>query len=610
MKRIGKEYYSLAPVIAFLAIFVLFVHRAHAQGPNAPVHLATDWSHRHLVFSTPSSLLEGFRWSGSPRYVQQWVRRNAKRRHDGHLWTPDDMNRDWSQSLGTAGATVGAGQYPAKYSFDATTDSCTNDFVVFNTSLPGAAGPSGQASVIAFSNLYTGCGGTIPSVLWAYDTGGTASTSVTLSGDGKQVAFVQTEGGVATLVLLKWASSASETVTAPLVLSNTAVGSYRGCTAPCMTTITFKATTTTDPTPTDTYSAPFYDFTPGSDTLYVGDDAGFLHQFTGVFAGATPAETTSTWPIQAASAQLSSPVYDSGTGNVFVATSYATTNNGARLHAVCATSACAGINNGSVTTAIGTVTASDVLGPTQTSSAACHGSGSTAGSSGDGSNLRLDSPTVDSVAGKLYVFLGNDGNGSSAVIQFSTTVSSTQFSSHSCGVEATIGTASTTGVPVFAGDFDNVYFNSTGSSPSGNIYVCGNTSADATLYQLRITANAMAASGTAVLAVSTGNTTCSPVTEVDSSSTDWMFLSVQSLGSTAAAVNCPSNAGCLMSFSVPTTLGGTLPTKTTATIAAAGGSSGIVIDNTVAPGTLHTSQIYYSTLSGASAVQASQALLQ
>jgi hypothetical protein len=85
---------------------------------------------------------------------------------------------------------------------------------------------------------------------------------------------------------------------------------------------------------------------------------------------------------------------------------------------------------------------------------------------------------------------------------------------------------------------------------------------------------------------------------------------VESLGSTSSAVNCPSNAGCLMSFSVPTTLGGALPAGTSATLAASGGTSGVVIDNTVAPGTLHTSQVYFSTLTGGTAVQASQATLR
>jgi len=51
------------------------------------------------------------------------------------------------------------------------------------------------------------CGGTVPSTYWAYDTDGTASTSIVLSIDGSQIALVQTESGVATLVILAWQAS-------------------------------------------------------------------------------------------------------------------------------------------------------------------------------------------------------------------------------------------------------------------------------------------------------------------------------------------------------------------------------------------------------------------
>jgi len=53
------------------------------------------------------------------------------------------------------------------------------------------AGAAGQASIIAYNDVYSGCG-TVPSVSWAYNTnGGTISTSVALSLDGTQLAFVQ-----------------------------------------------------------------------------------------------------------------------------------------------------------------------------------------------------------------------------------------------------------------------------------------------------------------------------------------------------------------------------------------------------------------------------------
>jgi hypothetical protein len=590
---------SFLGVIAAGALVVATQYQELVTLADDHVPLATDWSHHHLVFSPPGSLRDAFNLSWNPRYVQQWVRRNAERKHPYRGMVTDLLHRDWSENMGS-GASVGAGQYPAKFAFSATTASCSTDFVAFNT---GLAGSATQASVLAYSNLYVGCGGgTVPSISWAYNTGGTVTTGLALSGDGSQVAFVQAQGGVATLVLLKWRSSTTETAGSPMTLTAVSNSSYRGCTAPCMTTIAFNGS------PTDTLSSPFYDFTPGSDVLYVGDDSGYVHKFTGVFAGATPAEAGSPWPVHAAVVKLNSPIYDAATGNVFVSTSYQQSNNsGSRLTAICATSTCTGVSNGNTTVAIGTTTPSDVLGPTQTPSAACHGTGA----SGNGVNMNLDAPIVDSSAGKVYVSLGNDGNGNSAVIQFPTKVSTTQFSYHSCGSEATVGTASTNGIEMFDGDFDNDYYTSaSGSSPSGNFYVCGNTSGDATLYQVQINSNVMAASGTSVLAISTGNTTCSPVTEVYSGGTDLVFLSVQNLGSTSAAVNCPSNTGCLMSFSVPKTISGALPTRTTATLAASGGTSGIIIDNTVTPGTLHTSQVYFSTLTGSTAVQASQAALQ
>jgi hypothetical protein len=53
------------------------------------------------------------------------------------------MKGDWNMNMG-AGARVGQGMYPAKFSFDASTSNCGNvvapaqtDFVVYNTSLEG-----------------------------------------------------------------------------------------------------------------------------------------------------------------------------------------------------------------------------------------------------------------------------------------------------------------------------------------------------------------------------------------------------------------------------------------------------------------------------------------
>ena len=61
-----------------------------------------------------------------------------------------------------------------------------------------------QGDIVAFTNLYSGCGGQVPGDYWSYNTGGQVLTSPVISLDGTQVAFTQTNGTVAGLVLLRW----------------------------------------------------------------------------------------------------------------------------------------------------------------------------------------------------------------------------------------------------------------------------------------------------------------------------------------------------------------------------------------------------------------------
>ena len=76
----------------------------------------------------------------------------ARIRHPGKK-----LHRDWSEDLGS-GASAGAGNYPAKFSFKGLTANCGSssspDFVVYSS---GLAGSSTQASIVAFDNLYSGC---------------------------------------------------------------------------------------------------------------------------------------------------------------------------------------------------------------------------------------------------------------------------------------------------------------------------------------------------------------------------------------------------------------------------------------------------------------------
>ena len=513
--------------------------------------------------------------------------------------TPNLIQKDWSENIGTGG-TVGEGNFPA--TFTHTGADCANDFAVYNTSLPGSAS---QASIVAFNGLYSVCGS--PGVYWAFDTLGTIQTSVALSVDGSQVAFVQTDNstGHADLVLLKWKAS-SGTLAAPTVLTNTIASSYPGCITPCMTVIPFSGN------PTDTYSSPYIDYPTG--TAYVGDDAGAIHKFTNIFTSGTPAEAGSPWPVTlntSADAALGSPVYDSGSGNIFVGDYLANISSNCQPGIKTARGNCGFLY--SIGASSGAVVQSAQLDY----------------------NLGIyDAPIVDPSAEKVYVFVGADNstncsNGPcAAVFQFST-----GFSSGNSGIEATAGAGYNT---LFAGAFDNQYFTSAGSSPTGHLYVVGGTGPqNNTLYAIAINGGGMTAgAATAGPQLATNYTAGSfyaPGLQVSefcnnggnacsaTQGTDYLFLSVLAFGAQFSSNPCPSpgiNSGCVMGFTAPSgsaVVG--ISATPNGTLQEAGGASGIVVDN----GASGASNIYFSTLAnqtcttsggtGGCAVSATQAAL-
>src|SRR5271155_3457441 len=459
--------------------------RAQKGGPD-------DWSHRHLVFSNPGSEERALRtgrfnaWmriTNDPRFILQQKKRGGRSQtvagRDAALasspattWRlplpkpkpspitrlgfTKHIHRDWG--FGVSSGNPSPVSYPAKWSFDTTSASCANDFVVYPT---GADAAGSQASIVAYFNLYSGCGGTVPSVDWAYDTGGVVTGAPSFSYDGSQIAFIQTTTGVASLVLLRLpaAPPGMGTVTSPITLTPLSPTAYATCAAPCMTTLALSGN------PTDSFSNPWIEY--NSDTLYVGDDAGFLHQFSSVFRGTatSPAvEVTTGFPVMLSSS-LGSPVFDTGTGEVFVGSSsgvfYAVGAGGAGYPSIVA---------GQI-----------------------YGTSDTLGTS---TEEIVDAPIVDSAAGMAYVFVQSDSDGNNAVFQFPTT-----FTSGS-GTEEVVGTFGNSAEFFLSGTFDNLYFTSedscsdSGCSPTGNLYVGGNTGGPATLYQIPITANAMGAANT------------------------------------------------------------------------------------------------------------------
>jgi len=278
------------------------------------------------VFSNPTDAQEYARVANEPRYLQQLYRREfqaaraevvprlagpppVKRKKT--VQSKNALHRDWAVNLGT-GATMGPGNYPAKFGFDVTKADCAADYVVYST---GLAGSGTQASIVGFTNLYSGCGGTVPTVSWAYDTAGQILTSPITSLDGTQIAFVQTNAAQwGTLVVLKWAAL-SGSISLPVTPASAAPAGYQACGAPCMTTITLKDGSG-NPTD-DTTSSIFYDYK--NDIIWVGGARGWVHKITGVFKGTPTEVTTGGFPAHVSSApSTSSAVYDAVSNNVFV----------------------------------------------------------------------------------------------------------------------------------------------------------------------------------------------------------------------------------------------------------------------------------------------------
>src|ERR1051326_3722808 len=512
--------------------WILSLHAARPYEHGLP----TDWSHRHVIFSQPGTAERVARVAQDPRYWQQFIRQKMVRvlsTEDGApnanpspaFATGADVPASssdglWSQNMGS-GATVGAGNYPIKYSFSSTTATCKNvanpDFVIFNTGLQSS---TTKPSIIAYDNLYSGCSsfGTVPTVYWSYNTTaqtvpGTIKTSPIISLDGSQVAFVQTDGlNHGTLVLLKWKAN-NGTLAAPILPAFKTTANYPSCIAPCMTAFLLRTTALGVGAQTDDVtSSIFYDYS--GDTAYVGDSLGLLHKYHPFFTTGIPAEVALPWPVQANVANhtaLTSPVYDHVTHNVFVG------DAGGYFERISATG-------------IPTVSAQ-----------VDHGAG-----------ISTDGPILDQTAQKMYVFSSNDnstncaGGPCAAVLQFSTT-----FVAGTSGIETRVGNSSATPHFLYAGSFDNAYYSS--RNATGNLYVCGNTGANPTMYQVPISAGTMPVAGTSLNTVTlTGQSpSCSTVTDVSNPNAaggleERIYFSPQSHG---RPTPCAST-GCVESFIV------------------------------------------------------------
>jgi hypothetical protein len=590
----------LIAAAGIMALGVVLVARGMNSGHPARVSLPIDWSHRHVVFSQPATALQARQLEKEPRYWQQMARRNAaalgrvdvpgaeeseerifaELRRKPRKPKKSLIQRDWAESLGP-GATTGTAtfpQYPAKFTYglDPANESCS-DYVVFPTNVVGVTGtvpsPTGQPSVIAYQNLYAGAGNACPlgpTIAWAYNTNATGDTTGVVSGsplisaDGTKVAFVESNTGGSVLHLLQFTLGDGTDPTGALVLTAapanqlTSGSGWSACPggASCMISLTFTTGLAGN-------ASPFYNF--DKDELYVGDDSGVLHKFSGVFNG-TPTEVTTGWPITVhAGAALTPAVFDSVTNNLFVGDS-------------------TGLLSFVMDT--GSTTGSCLI----PGAPPCLGSATIVVAS----TPIIDSPMLDPTTGEVFLFVGDSGlvpgvAPAAYVLQANMDLS--------VSVRKNVGVA---GAPLHSGAFDNAYLLSSPGSTTGSLYVCGKDGVTDQPTVRRISFNTdgtLNAVDPTVLQV--GSTTgaagqCSSVTEIFNPNAalggrDFIFFSVQSGGVPA---NCTgAGNGCVMSAVVTA---GIFPASIDASLAEVGGTSGIIIDNVGTQG--GDSSIYFSRL--------------
>ncbi len=563
--------FGLAFAVAIAGVMPIVAQTGKVELSGLP----EDWTHHHVVFSNPGAGGASFgkhqydqrlKVINSPRYWLQHARRSrGYGRFEGSRRTKQHpIKTDWSMNLGS-GATVGAGQYPAKYSFSTTSASCS-DWIAYNTGLAGVAG--GQANIVAYNNLYQGlCSVTPPTVDWAYYSGaGEALTSPVLSLDGTKIAYIENTSSGAVLRIIQW-EAGEGTATTPATpqtrFANTTAGSVsnssRAACAPgnsCMISVAFQNGQQ------DTISAPFYEY-GGADTLWVGDTSGKLHEFAGVFNG-TPAEVTTNWPVDVVTETttglspaptnptiLTGPVYDSGSTLVFVG------DGAGYLHSV------------------------STLGAPAVSTSANRLACDTAGF--------VDSPLVDSTTEEVYVFAGYGCSSPNPayINRFTASVSNPISSQGSGNAYQALTSGGSAASVLRNGDFDNTYYS--GAGGVGNLYVC----AFGSLLQIPLSTFTNI-SGTHYSTYNTpvsASTTCSSVTEFENGSTDWLFMSVGANGHTTAnGITC--TGACLYNYDVTNSSANT--GNPASGLGEAGGTSGIVIDNGGA--SAGESEIYFSTL--------------
>jgi hypothetical protein len=198
---------------------------------------------------------------------------------------------------------------------------------------------------------------------------------------------------------------------------------------------------------------------------------------------------------------------------------------------------------------------------------------------------------IDSTNQMVYASFNSNGT-NAIIVQAPTSMAST--------VSVAVGTASTIYTGPYEPDFNNAWYTGSGTPV---MYVAGTgTGTLPTLYSVGFNGSGvMNTSATASAPLATGSADSSPVTEFYNATLqkDYIFVGVTD---NCVATTGGGTAGCVMSLDIT----GGFPTVNASSTAlpAAGGTSGIIVDNDSS--LTEASSIYYATKTGSTLVKAMQ----
>lgn len=535
-----------------------------------------DWSSHHLLMPGKQAdvLNAGDR---DPRYVYNLVMRQVARERFRHPLDPrrpkSKAHIDWAVSLEKG--YVPQNQFPSKYQFDVTQESCNADYLLLGLTTSSAT----QANLVGINNLYTSaspaCNNGAPWVAFAYKTatnGGQIKTSPALSKDGTKVAFIESTASGSyfhVLVLpnpIPAPPTQDGTVLSPLTPST--------CTNPI--TVGCESTLTIQTSKTDSNSSPWIDY--NTDTVYVGADNGLLYKITPVFGGGAPAlvNDPTNWPVTVSTNKyntvLTAPVVDDVAGLIFVG------DGEGYLYSV------------NIASPGKTFVAQQTVGWAY--------DGTTDGSGKPGTGI-IDPPIAvtdpaNPATDQVFAFTGCSevqGIGGAVTQLPANFATGSPSTSNTVNLGSASGNGDCTGLNVHSGTFDNAFW--LNGSTSGHFIACGfvnngGAPSNPEMYIFPFASNVITSTGSSSFVINTTKgEECSPLTEFYNGTSDMLFFGVGDAGS--ANVESSTITTSLTTPNCTTTATSTCVTAPNAL----GGTSGIVIDNQLSNG---GTNIYFSTL--------------